>query len=270
MNPAYVLPRVIRHLMPDSMAEWMKRRKILIKAGMETLEPQAAAQRYLTYLRQFDITIKGKTVLIFGYGGNFTTACELLNAGAHKVILCEREGFPEQPIREEILAQYPQYFIKTDDAVQLDPARLVCYHRDIRTLAKQGDVEKADLIISSSVFEHLDDVEGITHALYELTKSKGTHLHFIDLRDHYFKYPFEMLTFSASTWKNWLNPTSNLNRYRIPQYRAIFEEDFHSVTISVLESEPEAFAVVKKDIRAEFLSGDDDLDCATIIALKAR
>jgi hypothetical protein len=79
-----------------------------------------------------------------------------------------------------------------------------------------------------------------------------------------------MLTFSASTWKNWLNPTSNLNRYRIPQYRAIFEEDFHSVTISVLESEPEAFAAVKKDIRAEFLSRDDDLDCATIIALKAR
>jgi hypothetical protein len=73
VNPAYVLPRVIRHLMPDSMAEWMKRRKILIKAGMETLEPQAAAQRYLTYLRQFDITIKGKTVFIFGYGGNFTT-----------------------------------------------------------------------------------------------------------------------------------------------------------------------------------------------------
>lgn len=237
---------------------------------METLEPQAAAQRYLTYLQQFDITIRGKTILIFGYGGNFTTACELLNAGAHKVILCEREGFPEQPIREEILAQYPQYFIKTDDAIQLDPERLVYFHRDIRALARQNDVEKADLIISSSVFEHLDDVEGITHALYELTNPNGAHLHFIDLRDHYFKYPFEMLTFSASTWKKWLNPTSNLNRYRIPQYRAIFEEDFHTVTISVLESEPGAFAAVKKDIRAEFLSGDDALDCATIIALKAQ
>lgn len=256
--------------MPESLAEWMKKRKIIIKAGMETLEPRAAAQRYLTYLQQFNITIKGKTILIFGYGGNFTTACELLNAGAHKIILCEREGFPEQTIHEEILSRYPEHFVREKDSVQPDPARLVYYHQDIRALAKQSGVEKADLIISSSVFEHLDDVEGITHALYELTKSDGTHLHFIDLRDHYFKYPFEMLTFSASTWKNWLNPTSNLNRYRIPQYRAIFEEDFHTVTISILESEPQAFAAVKKAIRAEFLSGDDNLDCATIIALKAR
>jgi len=255
--------------MPETLAEWMKKKKIIIKAGMETLEPLAAAQRYLKYFQQSEITIDSKTILIFGYGGNFTTACELLNAGAQKIILCEREDFPALHISNEALVQYPQYFIREQDTDQPDPSRLLCYHQDIRALAKRSDVEKADLIISSSVFEHLDDVEGITTALFKLTKPTGLHLHFVDLRDHYFKYPFEMLTFSSSTWKNWLNPTSNLNRYRIPQYRAAFEKHFHSVAITILESEPHAFAVKKDKIRTEFLSGDDVLDCATIIAIKA-
>jgi len=66
-------------------------------------------------------------------------------------------------------------------------------------------------------------VEGITRALARLTRPGGMHLHYVDMRDHFFKYPFEMLTYSKQTWQSWLNPTSNLNRYRIPDYRRAFE-----------------------------------------------
>ena len=83
-----------------------------------------------------------------------------------------------------------------------------------------------DLVLSTSVYEHLDDVDGITQALAKLTAPDGAQLHFVDLRDHYFKYPFEMLKFSEAVWRNFLNPTSNLNRFRLPDYRRIFEKLF--------------------------------------------
>ena len=97
---------------------------------------------------------------------------------------------------------------------------------DIRELAKEPGIHKADIVCSTSVFEHLGDPTGVLDALVSLTAEKGIHLHYIDLRDHFFKYPVEMLTFPEKTWKNWLNPTSNLNRWRLPAYEGLFQADF--------------------------------------------
>jgi len=154
--------------------------------------------------------------------------------------------------------------------IQLNSKYIQIIHKDIRAVAEDPSVEKVDLVISSSVFEHLDDPDSITCALRKLTKPGGIHFHFVDLRDHYFKYPFEMLTFSPSTWKNWLNPTSNLNRFRIPDYRAVFEKYFSSVGISVIESDLQAFNKVREHIQKGFLSGDNGIDSATIISIKAK
>jgi len=142
-------------------------------------------------------------------------------------------------------------------------------HDDIKNVVANG-IEKFDLVVSASVFEHLDDVTGLTSALAALTKPGGAHIHFVDLRDHYFKLPFEMLKFSESTWKNWLNPTSNLNRYRLRDYRRVFENLFADVEIRVLERDPEAFARAASRIRMEFLSGDEARDTVTLIRVTAR
>jgi hypothetical protein len=112
-------------------------------------------------------------------------------------------------------------------------------------------------------------VEGITRALARLTRPDGLHIHFIDLRDHFFKYPFEMLRFSERTWRNWLNPSSNHNRYRLWDYRRAFEDCFEQVEIEVLAREEEAFRRVRSHIRPEFLSGDADQDPVTLIRLIA-
>jgi hypothetical protein len=34
-----------------------------------------------------------------------------------------------------------------------------------------------------------------------LTRPDGLHLHFVDLRDHFLKYPFEVLCYSEGVWK---------------------------------------------------------------------
>ena len=119
------------------------------------------------------------------------------------------------------------------------------------------------------MYEHLDDVEGITHALAGLTKPDGIQIHFVDLHDHFFKYPFEMLRFSESQWRGWLNPSSNHNRYRLWDYRRAFEACFGQVEIEILGSEPEAFQKVQPYIRPEFVSGDLNVDAVTLIQVIA-
>jgi hypothetical protein len=119
------------------------------------------------------------------------------------------------------------------------------------------------------VYEHLEDVEGITRALTGLTSADGTHIHFIDLRDHFFKYPFEMLRFSESAWRRWLNPSSNHNRYRFWDYRRVFQDCFASVGIEVLGREVEAFRKLKPHVRPEFVSGNLDEDAVTLIRVIA-
>jgi hypothetical protein len=119
------------------------------------------------------------------------------------------------------------------------------------------------------VYEHLDDVEGITGALARLTKPDGIQIHFVDLRDHFFKYPFEMLRFSESTWRNWLNPSSNHNRYRLWDYQRVFESCFGEVEIEVLDREEEAFRKLMPHIRSEFVSGNPNEDAVTLIRVTA-
>ena len=141
---------------------------------------------------------------------------------------------------------------------------------DIRDAQTQNAIGPVDLVLSSSVYEHLDDVEGITRALARLTKPDGIHIHFVDLRDHFFKYPFEMLRFSESTWRTWLNPSSNHNRYRLWNYRSTFEACFDQVEIQILTSEEAAFQKLLPEIRPEFISGNQTEDTAATIRVIAQ
>jgi SAM-dependent methyltransferase len=140
---------------------------------------------------------------------------------------------------------------------------------DIREARLADQLEPVDIVLSSSVYEHLDDVEGITRALAGLTKPDGIQIHFIDLRDHFFKYPFEMLRFSERTWRNWLNPSSNHNRYRLWDYRRVFTACFDRVDIEVLDRQVEAFRRISPYARPEFVSGNVDEDAVTLIRVIA-
>jgi hypothetical protein len=115
----------------------------------------------------------------------------------------------------------------------------------------------------------VDDVEGITRALAGLTKPDGLQIHYIDLRDHFFKYPFEMLRFSENTWRGWLNPSTNHNRYRLWNYRDAFKACFKQVEIEVLTREEEAFRKLLPHIRPEFVSGNIGEDAVGVILVIA-
>ena len=252
INLKYLIPRVIRHFLPSNVARFLLLKRWIIKPGIETDSPEWAAARYQKVLSEKGITLAGKSFLILGYGGRFAVGCNLLKMGAKKVILCEKGVQPDDVYNRELLEGFSSFLKLKNNQVRPDSSRMEVIEGDIRML----ETDPVDIILSTSVYEHLDDVEGITRALAALTKTDGINLHYIDLRDHFFKYPFEMLCYSEKVWSRWLNPTTHHNRYRFTSYRAAFEEYFGRVEVIELERNEEEFEKARERIQPEFLSGD--------------
>jgi len=255
--------------MPENWVRFILRRSWIIRPGLETSSPRDAVNRYRTVLEKKGRSLQGKRVLVFGYGGRFAVGTALLRQGAAHVILCDKYAPPDEPRNRALLPQYDEYLVPDDDHVLPRPEWITLVEDDIRETAKSGALSPADVVVSSSVYEHLDDVDGITRALAALTKPDGVQLHFVDLRDHFFKYPFEMLCYSEHTWKTWLNPSSNHNRFRMWDYQRVFENYFGQVEIKVLERDETAFQKTLPRIRPEFVSGNSQDDCVTLIQVIA-
>lgn len=265
MNLRYLILRLIRHFLPDQWMIFLKNHNLFIQPGLETIDPARAVNQYMQVLKHHGMDIGNKKVLVFGYGGNLAIGCELVQSGASKVFLVEQKGFSQILDLGKTSREYPACFIIESGKVVPNRKLLTTFHDDLDLIQSQPGFEKPNLILSNSVFEHVQNPQKIAQELAELSTPNGSQLHFIDLRDHYFKYPFEMLHYKEPTWKNWLNPTSNLNRLRVRDYRNIFTEYFHQVEIIADDSDLQGFIQAKNHIRAEFLSGNDKEDSTTLI-----
>jgi len=269
LNLPYLLPRVFRHFLPEGLTRFLLLRSIIIRPGLETTDPQAAVSRYVELLAGRRQSFSGKRVLVFGYGGRFDIGIGLLESGAGHVVLCEKYAPPDDVHNSVLLEKYPAHLFLDAGRPRPRPGRMTLLQADIRDIHLAADFQPFDVVVSSSVYEHLDDVDGITRALAALTKPDGIQIHFVDLRDHFFKYPFEMLSYSEKVWLGWLNPTSHHNRFRLKDYRRVFEEYFDSVEIEVTARDEAAFEKARPRIRPEFLSGDLQNDSVTLIRVLA-
>jgi hypothetical protein len=270
MDLKYLVLRLVRHFMPESVARFLLKRRWIIRPGLESTDPFAAVEQYIKGLSAYDKSINGKRVLVFGYGGRFAVGVELLRKGAAHVVLCDHFVLLDKERNLELLPKYRDYLEVENDDVKPRSEFITLLHGDIREDKIQKQIQEVDYVLSTSVYEHLDDVDGITHALAKLTVPQGSHLHFVDLRDHYFKLPFAMLAFSERLWRNFLNPTSNLNRFRLTNYRDIFETYFQKLNIKVLERQEREFRAARSHIRPEFLTGDETVDSVTLIHVFAE
>ena len=269
MNLPYLIPRLIRHFLPEKLVRTLLLRNIIIHPGLETDNPLAAVKRYVDVLAERGLSFHGKRVLVFGYGGRFDIGFGLLKEGAAHVILCDKYAPPDEAHNRRMFSSEEKYFLVENQGLRPRPERITLLEADIRDANVTHDMEPVDFVISSSVYEHVDDVEGITRALAGLTKVDGLQIHYVDLRDHFFKYPFEMLRFSEGTWRRWLNPATNHNRYRLWEYRKAFKAGFEQVEIKVLTREEDAFRKLLPRIRPEFVSGRMEEDAVGVILLIA-
>lgn len=239
MSFQYVAARLMRKASPAWLIRSLMRRRLLLKPGAETRDPGVAVQGYLDALAEANRSISGQDVLIFGYGGRFAVGESLATAGAKRVTLFDPFARPE--------------------GASPSDRRVV--------LTDELPLRNFDLVFSWSVLEHVRDLQETVIRLAGLTAASGLQVHFVDLRDHYFKQPFAMLCYSERAWRR-LNPPSNLNRARLPDYRRAFGACFGEVTVTVLNRDPAALAGMRHRIRQEFLHGEED--DVTLIRLVAR
>jgi hypothetical protein len=265
LNLSYLAPRLARHFLPEKLVRALLLRGWIIRPGIETSNPSAAVKRYADVLSNRGSSFWGKRVLVLGYGGRFDVGFSLLREGASHVILCDKYAPPDEAHNLRLFGAEEKYFVMERNGLRPRREWMTLVQTDIRDIQRRGEIEAVDMVLSSSVYEHLDDVEGITGTLADLTKPDGLQIHYVDLRDHFFKYPFEMLRFSESTWRTWLNPSSNHNRYRLWNYRKAFEACFREVQIEILSDEVETFRRLQPYIRPEFMSGDMEEDAAGTI-----
>ncbi len=265
MNIEYILARFVRKFTPEYMVNFFLQKGIFIKPGIETSNPNEALSQYLNVLNKQDISIVGKKCLLFGYGGNFGLGCMLLEKGAKHVILMDKYARPNTKRNLVLLPRYEKYLEYTDKEILPRSDYITLHHEDIQKLSTT-----VDIVLSSSVFEHVEDVEEVTQALATLMNQKGVQVHFIDLRDHFFKYPFEMLCYSKNIWDKWLNPSSYLNRYRMLDYQHFFETYFTDIKITVLENNIDEFQKIQSRVRKEFLTGNNEMDSITSILVIAK
>lgn len=270
MNPKYIIPRFARHFLPEKLVRFLLLRGWIIRAGIETSDPAQAAQIYERDLAEAGVSLQGKRVLIFGYGGRFSLGVLLLNLGADEIILVDKFAPPDDTQNVGLLPLNGKYLEEVEGRVIPRPGWITLIEDDIRSVAERSELSPVDIVISSSVYEHLDDVGSITASLAALTKPDGIQIHYVDLRDHYFKYPFEMLCYSEKTWYSWLNPSSHHNRFRVWDYQRVFNKYFNTVDLTVLDRDDEKFEATRTRIRPEFISGNPDDDSVTLIKVIAR
>jgi len=265
LNLPYLLPRLARHFLPEKLVRFLLLQGWVIRPGIETSNPSAAVKRYVDVLSSRGSSFWGQRVLVLGYGGRFDVGFSLLKEGASHVILCDKYAPPDEPHNLRLFGGEEKYFVVEKSGLRPRKEWMTLLQTDIRDIQAKGEIEAVDIVLSSSVYEHLDDVEGITRVLANLTKPDGLQIHYVDLRDHFFKYPFEMLRFPESTWRTWLNPSSNHNRYRLWNYRNAFESCFGEVQIEILTREDESFRRLQTYIQHEFISGNMEEDAAATI-----
>lgn len=265
----YAVLRVVRKLLPERVMNWLLQRRLLVRPGLETREPQDAADRYQAKLESMGRSLSGKGIFILGYGGHLGLGVELLNRGARHVVLYDPYARADDTANQRLAEGAPDYFTIQEETVIPDPDRLTLIHEDI-LFRLRGELPEQDVVLSSSVYEHLEDPALVTQGLAILTAEEGVQLHYIDLRDHFFKYPFEMLCHSERIWKRFFNPGSNLNRYRVRDYQQVFECCFDQVEWQALGRDVVAFQQVLDRIRPEFKTGNIELDAVTEVVFSLQ
>jgi len=267
----YWIMRTLRRNTPQRLVDMMLDRGVYLKAGRDTSAPQESVRAYEEAANRHGLSLAGSRICVVGAGGGFGIGIYLLEAGASQVILQEPFA-PSRPwrnrslISEELLSKY---LVPSNGSWQPRDERILPVRERLEVLAGR-EPASFDLIVSNSVLEHVTDVELLIASAARLLKPEGLTVHFVDLRDHYFRYPFEMLCYREATWQRWLNASNTLNRWRLPAYREVFERHFAESHIEILESLPEEFERRKGRIRPEHLTGDDEIDAAAIIRVEGR
>lgn len=214
-------------------------------------DPGVLVSDYARHLagRKFDPA--GRQVLEIGVGATNSTGYEFVArfAPARMWLLEPFVAFSaaaDTPLRETIAQRHG-----------VDPARLSAATERIRSLAAMP-AASVDLVLSSSVLEHVADPAGLFRELRRVLRPGAAMLHLVDYRDHFFKYPYHFLQFSRRTWERWLNP-GDLPRWRLYDHVAALDAAGFHVESLRADRDAAAFDRIASRVAADFRRDDPSL-----------
>ena len=173
-------------------------------------------------LKKYEIDITNKVLMDIGCGNNCAHAFEFLASGVKKVILCEtlaKDYLSEPKIRKRLPSNKKDYFEKFSKNLRIIDDSI----EDIKSMPDSS----VDIIISTSLLEHVYDLEKAFNEMKRVLKKDGQMFHSIDLRDHFFfDYPLHFLRYSPWWWKNfYTKPGTFTNRHRLPYYLDLIKKN---------------------------------------------
>ena len=269
MNLKYILMRAIRRQLPDRLFfTLMKLGAGGLADNVSESAPHSAIARWQEIFCQRGLRIAGKHLLELGSGRYARFAIHALAAGARRVTLIDLYAMPlTAPEHRALLeSDCAELGLDFEDAI----ARVEVIHGDILSLSAPPTERRTDIVISNSVLEHLQDPSLAMKKCIDWLKPGGFTCHAIDLRDHYFLYPFEMLTFSDRVWERWLNPKGgfHLNRWRAPDYaQAVADAGFVNVTCDAFLSDEAGLKSVAPRLAGRFRNMSEEALSTLMILL---
>ena len=169
----YWIFRLGRRALPRFLFDIMLDRGIYIAPGSDTRDPEKKVAMYEEYIRRHRLTLKGSTVCVVGYGGGFGVGLYLLERGAKRVILqdpfANTKHWRNSRIPEGLMNKY---FYRNGGKWVPRSKTIECVGEELEVYADRNP-ESADIVFSSSVFEHVSNVDQLVEGCWRLTRSGG-------------------------------------------------------------------------------------------------
>jgi SAM-dependent methyltransferase len=292
MRAKYVFMRLARRLLPDSLAYRMLSRDLLPVAALAEV-----FRTYAALLHDYSMPVRGRVIAECGPGTYNSAAFGLLRMGAAKVFLQEpflhdqdygrwkgrmlellheldQDGPPKEP--GEAPGAEAKDSLRPEDI--LGPAAWNRARVDWQSCPAQATpcaADSLDLILSHHVLEHIPDIAAVFREQMRVLRPGGRLLHVVDLRDHYFAYPLEMLTFSRFAWERILTSPSRgagfQNRLRADDYEGLLAKaGFREIAWKALQEDGPELERVRPRLHPDFSAKPGKVLRATRIALAAR
>lgn len=222
--------------------------------------PDPIVTDYRRYLAMAGRTTDGANVLEIGCGRTNSVGYLLVALGAARVICLEPYAEFDRGRDSKLLNSVARMHSTT-------PAAIADRVDRVQSLSGLSD-SSIDIVLSSSVLEHVKELDTTLGELKRVIRPQGAMLHLVDYRDHFFKYPYHFLQFSRETWERFLDP-GDLPRWRLRDHLVALRKLGYQLTVLERREDPEAFHAIKPHLAAEFDSVDPDLP-VTFAAILAR
>jgi SAM-dependent methyltransferase len=274
-RPVYLAGRSIVRLLPESIAmRWLSRR---FKPVPKVYD---GTRWYLRGCARIAAggeppPMDGRTVLEAGTGVYNPAAAPLMLSGVSRLLLLEPFVGPRLDHRR-LRARHEALL----EMAEADPSYPLPKRKRVSDLRSGGaglptGVElldrpweatglpdaAVDYVLSVSVLEHLRDPEAVLAESARILRPGGWMINLVDMRDHFFRYPFEMLKYSPRAWEMLTTASGGsgfLNRWRLGDWLAALER--HGFATEVMEHlvDDERLARDKPYFAPEFRERSDE------------